>query len=131
MSLHRPPWAVEEAFSSNNIDVPSSIWRVHMHRQFESLLLASKANLQARKLCKETFGKLKVDVGVVVGSVYVSKAENDRGSASTSNQIIHNPNGSRKKGQRNVRKKNMFCSRHRGDATQSQVEFFPQSQCIS
>ena len=40
-----------------------------------------------------------------MSSVYVSKAENDRGSASTSNQIIHNPNGSRKKGERNIRRK--------------------------
>ena len=67
-----------------------------MHRQFESLLLASKANVQARKLCEEAFGKLKVDVGVVVGSIYVCEAENDQ-QASTGNQIIRDPKGSRRK----------------------------------
>jgi len=49
-----------------------------MHRQFEVLLLASESNTQARKQCKETFAKLKVNVGVVVGSIYVSDIENDQ-----------------------------------------------------
>jgi len=37
----------------------------------------SKANLQVRKLCKEAFVNLMVDVAGVVGLVYVSEAEND------------------------------------------------------
>ena len=39
-----PPWVVEEGVSGNASSVPSSIWRVQMHRQFETLLLASESN---------------------------------------------------------------------------------------
>jgi len=68
------------------------------------LLTASESNSQARKLCEEAFAKLKGDVGGVVGSVYVSDTENDQRS-SGGNKIIGNPKGSRKKGERNVRRK--------------------------
>ena len=61
-----------------------------MHRQFEALLLASESNTQARKLCEEAFAKLKVDVGVVMGSLYVSDTENNQQSSS-GNKIIGNP----------------------------------------
>ena len=101
------PRAVKEASGVNVAGVPSSIWRVHMRRQFESLLLASEPNTQARKLCEEAFVKLKVDVGVVVSSVYVCDTKNDQQS-SVSNQIIGNPQGSRKKGKRNVWRKSML-----------------------
>ena len=49
-----------------------------MHRQFKALLLVSEPNTKARKLCEEAFAKLKADVGVVVGLVYVSDTENDQ-----------------------------------------------------
>ena len=75
-----------------------------MRRQFEAVLLASESNSQARKLCKEAFAKLKANVGVVVGSIYISYTENDQQS-STGNKIIGNPKGSRKKGEKNVRRK--------------------------
>ena len=68
------------------------------------MLLASESNTQARKLCEEAFAKMKGDVGVVVGSVYVSETENDQQS-SGGNKIIDNSKGSRKKGNRNVRRK--------------------------
>jgi len=61
-----------------------------MYRQFEALLLASESNTQARKLCEEAFAKLKVDVGVVMGSLYVSDTENNQQSSS-GNKIIGNP----------------------------------------
>ena len=72
-----------------------------MHRQFESLLLASEGNVQETKLSEELFIKLKVDVRVVVDSVYDCVAENDQ-QASVGNQIIPNLKSSRKKDQRNV-----------------------------
>ena len=55
-----------------------SFWRVKMHRSFELLLLASKANIRARQICEETIGKLKVDCHLIVGSIYISNAENDQ-----------------------------------------------------
>ena len=63
------------------------------------LLFASESNIQGTKLCEEAFAKLKADVGVVVGSIYVSDTENDQQS-SASNKIIGNPKDSRKKGER-------------------------------
>jgi len=107
-----------------------------MHRQFEALLLVSESNTQARKLYEEAFAKFKVDVGVIVGSVYISYTENDQQS-SAGNKIIGNPKGSRKKGERNVRRKNTsgkisnivksrkarFSSRN-GDVSQPQVKFY-------
>ena len=108
-----------------------------MHRQLEALLIASELNTQARKLCEEAFAKLKGDVGVVVGFVYVSKTENDQQS-SGGNKIIGNPKGSRKKGERNVRRKSTmekisnivrsrkarFRSRNGGVVPQDQVKFY-------
>ena len=108
-----------------------------MHRQFEALLLTSESNSQARKLCEEAFAKLKGDVGVVVGSVYVFETENDQQS-SGGNKIIGNRNGSRKKAERNVRRKSTmqkisnivrsrkarFCSRDGGVVSQEQVKFY-------
>jgi len=107
-----------------------------MHRQFEALLLASESNSQARKLCEEAFAQPKGDVGVVMGSVYVSDTENDQQS-SGGNKIIGNPKGSRKKGERNVRRKSTlekisnivrsrkarFCSRDGGVVSQDQAKF--------
>ena len=134
--LGRPPRVVEEAISGNTVSVPGFIWRVQMHRQCEALLLASESNSQARKLGEKAFAKLKVDVGIVVGSVYISDTENDQQS-SAGNKIIGNPKGSRKKGERNVRRKNTsekisnivrsrkvrFSSRN-GDVSQPQVKFY-------
>ena len=108
-----------------------------MHKQLEALLLVSESNSQARKLCEEAFAKLKGDVGVVVGSVYVSETENDQ-QCSAGNKIIGNPKGSKKKGERNVRRKSTmekianivrskkarFCSRDGGVVSQDQVKFY-------
>lgn len=103
-----------------------------MHRQFDALLLASKSNSQARKLCEEAFVKLKGDVGVVVGSVFVSETENDQQSSGGS-KIIGNPKGSRKKGERNVRRKstmekisNIVRSRKSRFSSRNQVDVCPQ-----
>ena len=90
-----------------------------------------------RKLCEEAFAKLKVDVGVVVASFYVSGIENDQQS-SAGNKIISNPKGSRKKGERNIRRKStlenisntvrsrkaMFSSRNGGDVSQPHIKFY-------
>ena len=111
-----------------------------MYRKFESLLLGTEANAQARKLCEEAFAKLKVDLGVVVGLVYVCDTKNEQQS-STGNQIIGNPEGSRKKGQRNIRRKSYdrkdvkhckikeirFSSRNGVDISQPRVKFYSQS----
>ena len=107
-----------------------------MHRQFDVLLLASDSNSQARKLCEEAFAKLKGDVGVVVASVYVSDTENDQ--QSSGNKIVGNSKGSRKKSERNIRRKSMlekisnivrsrkarFSSRNGGYMSQHQVKFY-------
>ena len=61
-----------------------------MDRLFELLLLTSEANIQARQIYKETFGKLKVDGDVVVGSIYVSDVEHDQ-QGSGDKQVIQNP----------------------------------------
>ena len=70
------------------------------------MLLTSESNSQVRKLCEEAFAKLKGDVGVVVGSIYISDTESNQQSSS-GNKIIGNPKGSRKKGSRNVRRKSI------------------------
>ena len=52
---------------------------------------------------EEAFAKLKAEVGVVVGSVYVSDTENDQQS-NAGNKIVGSLKGSRKKCERNVKR---------------------------
>ena len=72
-----------------------------------------------------------------MGSVYISDTENDQQS-NAGNKIIGNPKGSRKKGERNVRRKSTmekisniirsrktgFCSRDGGVVYQDQLKFY-------
>jgi len=44
--------------------------------------------MSKQELCEGIFGKLKVDISAVVGSIYICEVENDQ-QASSSNQIIH------------------------------------------
>ncbi|CAH9145403.1 unnamed protein product [Cuscuta epithymum] len=77
--------------------------RMQMQRKLHKLLCSSDSNASVRLLREESFKKLKHDVEEQVGSVYFS----DSDSASIRVGTISNPKGSRKKGERNVRRKSI------------------------
>ncbi|CAH9129710.1 unnamed protein product [Cuscuta epithymum] len=91
--------------SSGTSNVLPSVWRMQMQKKFHKLLCSSDSNSAARHFCEESFTKLKVDVEEQVGSIYFSDSESSTvglGSA------ISNPKSSRKKGERNVRRKSLI-----------------------
>ncbi|CAH9101597.1 unnamed protein product, partial [Cuscuta europaea] len=93
----------QSSMLSNTSNVLPSVWRMKMQRKLHKLLCSIDSNVSARLLCEESFKKLKHDVEEQVGSIYFS----DSDSASIGVGTISNPKGSRKKGERNVRRKSI------------------------
>ncbi|KAJ8436534.1 LOW QUALITY PROTEIN: hypothetical protein Cgig2_026649 [Carnegiea gigantea] len=84
----------------------SSIWKMQMSRNMNSIIIASQMNKKARAHCEKYFMKLKKPIEFEVGSIHCD--EDGQGKVLNSLPNALNPPGSRQKGITNKRFKSII-----------------------
>ncbi|KAK9669108.1 hypothetical protein RND81_13G109600 [Saponaria officinalis] len=91
--------------------VAGPVWKLDMHRQFNKVIVASADNDITRGIVKNCFEKVKAEIEAILGGIDVSDIEG------ADVDIIQNPKGKTKKGERFTRKRSIIdiqTSRARG-----------------
>jgi len=85
------------------------VWRLDMQRKFHTLIVASAGNEMARAVINDCFKRARDEVESIVGGISLSDDEDGEGneSVTTAADVIQNPKGKTKKGERFKRKRSV------------------------
>jgi len=83
-------------------NVAGAVWKLDMHRKFHKLIVVSADNDIARQIVNDCFSKVRQDVESLLGGIEFSDTE------SNSVDVIQNPKGKTKKGEKFTRKRSLI-----------------------